>query len=368
MNYPPHKVNKCVLKYAYHREVLNLTKQFVAAFDDNFVYRYTNDGEAKEKIKVRYVTGPKNRVLYDIVDKAKNITLPAIAIEQTNLRRDASRSQNKDFNILRKNVDGRSVTKIPQPVPISFDLSVSIIAFYKEDIDQIVSNIFPWCNPYFVISWKVPEDFGLDFVEELRSEVYWSGEVSYENPTQIGAEDKYRIIGNTTFTVKAWLFPPAPETRTAPIYVVKGDYHAVSYGYDLGKYNIVDDLSANPQMETVAISAYPEIITSFLNGKYQYNPTIEISGIGDELTLYGKRFNYNNYWYLSGNTNPGLVFEELSTVKFPKISAYRIPDAWIFVENGNISTIKFENISSGNYVLVTSNSAGWAILEKTIVF
>lgn len=182
--------------------------QFVAAFDDCFVYRYTKDQKPKEKISVRYVMGPKQRVLMDIVNQAKNITLPVIALEQTSIRRDPTRIQNKDQHFYRPHLNDKNVSKIPQPIPVNIDINVAIVANYKEDIDQIITNIIPWCNPYFIISWKVPAEFGMDFDDELRSEVSWSGEVSFENPIDIAATDKYKIVGNTSFTIKGWIFRP----------------------------------------------------------------------------------------------------------------------------------------------------------------
>ena len=220
-------------KYSHHFETEDQLTQFVAAFDDMFLYRYDKDRVAREKIAVRYVFGPKQRVLYDIVNQAKNLTLPVISIEQTNIRRDSARIQNKDQHMYRPHLNDRNISKIPQPIPVNYDINVSFVANYKSDIDQIVSNFIPWCNPYFIISWKIPEGFQLDFTDELRSEVSWSGDISYEYPIDITAQDKYRIVGNTSFTIKGWMFP-ALETPVAPIYVVNTNFVAVSSGINIG--------------------------------------------------------------------------------------------------------------------------------------
>jgi len=56
---------------AFHFEIKNLLTQFVAAFDDTVISRYNKDRERKSNIEVRYVFAPKQRVMYDIINKAK---------------------------------------------------------------------------------------------------------------------------------------------------------------------------------------------------------------------------------------------------------------------------------------------------------
>jgi hypothetical protein len=345
--------------------------QFVAAFDDCFVYRYTQDNIPKEKIAVRYVMGPKQRVMYDIVNQAKNITLPVIALEQTNVRRDPARVQNKDNHFYRRHLNDKNISKVPQPIPVNIDISVSIIANYKEDVDQIITNFVPWCNPYFIISWKVPEEFGMDFDDEIRSEVSWSGEVSFENPVDIASTDKYRIVANTAFTIKGWIFPSL-VTPVAPIYVVNSNFYAVGTGVDLYSYDSYPSLSGVDYSNTdvVLISAYPEITNEFINGVPFYTSLSVNSSVDNVFTFYGKRFNFENKWYLSSNkVIPGLTYEKVTTFKSSSISAYRLPDNIVTTVNDNIAAISLSSewLSSGSFTFVTSNSAAWVTNNYNIV-
>jgi hypothetical protein len=346
---------------------MNCLTQFVAAFDDCFVYRYTKDFTQKEKINVRYVFGPKNRVLYDIVNSAKNLTLPVISVEQTNIKRDSSRIQFKDQKITRHHInDNRLVSKIPSPIPVSFDVSISIVANYKEDIDQIVSNFIPWCNPYFIISWKIPEEFGLDFIDELRTEVTWSGSVDFENPTNIEHSDKYKIVGNTSFNIKGWLFP-AFETPSSTIYVVNTKFIAVSSGANISGYDSYWSVSANDTTDSILISAYPEFTNIFYKSIPVYDNLVIPKSQDHIFTFYGKRFGFNNSWYLSGTNVASLSLEQVNTAKFPLISAYKIPSQYVTTVNDNIVVISFpyEYLSYGTFTIVTSNSAGWEKIDYT---
>jgi hypothetical protein len=354
-----------VKKHSHFFEQQIALIQFIAAFDDAFVFRYTKDRVAKEKVNVRYILGPKQRVLYDIVNQAKNITLPAVAIEQTNIKRDPSRIQNKEEYIYRKHLNSNNISKIPQPIPVIMDLNVSMIAGYKEDIDQIVQNFIPWCNPYFIISWKVPEEFGLDFDDEIRSEVSWSGDVSYENPIDISEDAKYRIVGNTSFSIKGWIFP-AFETTTAPIYVVNSNFHTISTDLDIDSaYDSYPSLSGIDYSTTdvILISAYPEFTNEFVNGRPFYENISIPASNENVITFYGKRFDFNNKWYLNSNIAiPGLVYEQVTTAKFPIISAYRLPDEVIQIVNDNIAVVSLsaEWLNDDGFTIVTANSAGWS--------
>lgn len=361
--------------YTYHREQYNALTQFVAAFDGCFVYRYTKDFQRREKIGVRYIFGPKHRVLYDMVNQAKNISLPAVAIEQTNVRRDPKRVQFKGQNMTRLKFSGDGVVKIPSPIPITMDVNVSIIAKYKEDIDQIVNNFIPWSNPYFIIVWKVPDDFGLDFVDELRTEVTWSGNVDYENPNDINRSDKFNIIGNTSFNIKGWMFPPT-ETPEAPIYVVNTNFINLSTGTILNGYESYPSLSSlttdpalSSMVETISVSGIPEFTNFFYQGHHM-DTNITISSQQDHVfTFYGKRFDFNNSWYLSGARLIPTDLEEVNTAKSGTISAYKIPDTLINTVNDNIAVISmdYDYLSAGNFTFVTANSAGWAKLEEQVL-
>ena len=211
---------------------------------------------------------------------------------------------------------------------------------------------------------KVPEEFGMDFDDEIRSEVTWSGTVDFENPIDIGAQDKYRIVGNTSFTIKGWIFPSL-ETPVAPIYVVRSDFHAVGSGVDLYSFDYYPSLSGVNinTTDVVLVSAYPEFTNCFINGK-PYDK-LSLSDMDEQtFTFYGKRFDFDNTWYLSANQVINrLVYEEIKTAKFPTISAYRIPDVFVTTVNDNIVAISlssgYVNLSSGDYTFITRNDAGW---------
>ena len=72
-----------------------MVTQFIAAFDDIVIGRYNKNRDELDKIDVRYVYAPKERVMYDIINENKTITLPAVAVSIKSVARDTSRVFNK---------------------------------------------------------------------------------------------------------------------------------------------------------------------------------------------------------------------------------------------------------------------------------
>ena len=52
--------------------------QFVAAFDDIVIGRFNKNRNEQDKINVRYLYAPKQRVLQDIINENKTLTLPVV--------------------------------------------------------------------------------------------------------------------------------------------------------------------------------------------------------------------------------------------------------------------------------------------------
>lgn len=217
----------------FYFEIKDMITQFVAAFDGVVIKRFNKDREIKDRLQVRYVYSPKQRVLHDIVNKSKHITLPVVAVNMTAVSRDPTRVFNKldssyYFRTLAKNPTGDvgREDKIPQPVPVNINISMSIMTKYQTDMDQILSNFIPYNNPYIVISWRVPDHFA-NVPQEIRSEVLWNENVSLTYPTELTPDTPYRVSADTGFIIKGWLF--RKETTPAKtIFNIETNTHVVS--------------------------------------------------------------------------------------------------------------------------------------------
>ena len=52
----------------FYFEIKDVMTQFIAAFDDVVIARYNRAREKQDRIQVRYVYAPKQRVVHDIVN------------------------------------------------------------------------------------------------------------------------------------------------------------------------------------------------------------------------------------------------------------------------------------------------------------
>lgn len=199
-------------KQPFYFEIKDIVTQFISAFDDVVISRHNRDRSVEKQIKVRYVYAPKQRVVHDLTNKAKHITLPVIAVNISSVSRDPARVFNKILGSHHPRVDelaGYEVRNrndfLKPPTPIDISLSMSILTRYQTDMDQILSNFIPYTNPYIVISWTTPEGL-LQEQQEIRSQVLWDGNVSMTYPDSITADTQYRVAADVNFVIKGWLF------------------------------------------------------------------------------------------------------------------------------------------------------------------
>jgi len=237
---------------AFHFEIKDMMTQFVSAFDDIVIGRFNKDRVEQDRIKVRYVYSPKQRVLHDIINKGGHTKLPAVAVSINSVYRDDTRVFNKNSGSFHlgqtydESLDANLATidHIPTPVPVNIDVSMSIITKYQTDMDQISSNFIPYTNPYIVISWKVPEAF-VTIDQEIRSEVLWGGTINMTYPTELTGSKHYRVAGDTGFTIKGWLFKSRIPAEGI-IYNIDTKFTPVTLDDDLGDDPVTKPLSTHP--------------------------------------------------------------------------------------------------------------------------
>jgi hypothetical protein len=349
-----------VKDYTYHFEIKDLLTQFAAAFDDVVIKRYNKNREPEQSISVRYVLAPKQRVMYDIVNKAQNLTLPVVAMNVTSIARDNNRVFNKLDRVY--NYTGeKSSTSLSMPVPINIEVSVSILSRYMQDMDQILSNFIPYANPYVIIIQKEPNN--TQDTVEVRTEVNWNGNITMTSPTDTTYSDKFRIIADTSFTIKGWLFKDA-NTLTPPIYNIRFNSINLLPEYNLDSLNdgnnydvVVSSLSS--RASTISLSGTPVItdLFFFTGGDYlrvlaPNSITGRISSIGDS---YGAGGTYGRGSGLGTDYGPGGNYTSQNTdvLKRTGSEVDNIYDAFNFPINysSGIGTLT----GGGNYLITGDN-------------
>lgn len=325
-------------------------------------------------------------MLYDIVNEAHNITLPVVAVNVTAVTRDETRVFNKIDGFYlpsTTNTQGKTVSKLPTPVPVNINLSMTIVTKYQLDMDQILSNFVPYNNPYIIISWKIPKEAGLTYETEIRSEVLWDGSISFTPPITLTPSDKYRIVADTNFTIKGWLFKKLGET-TGNIYIIDANFYNESRSTNLD-YTALTGFNFNSpvsgigynSVETVSVSGIPSISNIFISNsglrpEITSSTTLSRTNSGYSILLQGTDFNWVNNVLLSSNNAtflPGLT--SVSFAKMPSVQGFALSASQYDVLSKNTMLINLpNNMQTGNFTVLLTNQVGWASTYqiKNIVF
>ena len=184
-----------------------MSTMFLNSMSDIMVKRFNVHKEARDQIKTRIVYAPKQRVLNDLLDKDQNIQLPVISCYIGGIARDQGRVFNKILGTFHTPSNSTTSTNEKGPLPVDVTYNVSIMTRYQQDMDQILSHILPYVNPYFTVSWRTPNrpDF------EIRSNVFWNGSVNVQYPFDIVATQVARCVADLSFVFKGWMFQNPEE-------------------------------------------------------------------------------------------------------------------------------------------------------------
>jgi len=247
---------------------------------------------------------------------------------------------------------------------------MSIIGRFQTDIDQILTNFIPYCDPYIVVSWKWPDIIPWsDF--EIRSHIKWNENVTISYPFDINASQPYRVVADTSFTIESWMFKNSPPPGK-PIYVIDTNFASVSA---IEEYEAMkareDEFNTDHYTDYTVISARPQFVNvdPFFVGKD--NPS--------EITLYGRMLDYVDTVYLSSydwsifDTSPtsplsaGITYVQDLTTKstiYSGFSGIRVEDSAINYISKNAFSLSLTMLNSGYFDIIAVNNAGYGFLTK----
>ena len=154
----------------------------------------------------------------------------SIVINRYNKNKDVVDQIKCSFYSKAPSVSGGSIDSdhLKTPLPVNVGINMSIMTKFQTDMDQIISNFAPYNNPYIVMSWIIPTSQNLASNYEIRSEVLWSGDISLDYPIEVSGTQPARVIANTNFTIKGWLFKGPAASDTKNIFTIDQDFVPVS--------------------------------------------------------------------------------------------------------------------------------------------
>lgn len=206
--------------YEYNFEIETMLQQFISIIDNAIVMRYSvdkADGTRKldEVIKPGYILGTKQRVMLDIINKAKNYELPVVIISLTGISfiKERQASKNQDINVHTAALD----STYARPTPISMKVDVTIMTKYMTDLYQIYGKLATQFQPALAFSWFVPQMIKSNW-QELRNKIEWDGELNLDIRTESKNSDEDKFTGKMGFTIDGWLFPTMNRCDSSIIY------------------------------------------------------------------------------------------------------------------------------------------------------
>jgi hypothetical protein len=341
-----------VEKQPFYFELEDQLKMFINAINGCIVNRYDRNRNTVSQVAVRYVYAPKQRALHDLVNKAQHITLPVVAFWVGGMQRDNSRV----FN----NLEGYDLTigavphHTPQPVPVNIQINLSVLAKYQTDIDQIISNLTAYFDPYIMISW---ERFGKQF-QEIRNKVIWSGSHQLGYPIDINENQPTRITLDTSFTLEGWIFKfddqPAGLVRT-----IEMSFTALS-----SISNDIDFLVSQmggAHTEFLSISGMPILRSAY--------PYAVLTDTEYSIDVYGTFLRGISAAYLSSGTvyptsSSTLVdeFSAIQTLSADNPPFYGIPVEFEVLNDSNITITVPPALSAGTFDIIFLNKVGYGKL------
>ena len=191
-----------MIRYTYDWEIQTLMTMFMNSMSDIVVKRFNVHKQPQDQIKTRLVYAPKQRVLNDLLDRDQNLQLPVMACYIGGITRDNNRVFNKILGNYQQSPTGSAVYNEKMPLPIDLAINVTIMTRYQADMDQIVSHLIPYINPYFTVSWRTPGRPD----HEIRSNVFWNGNVNITYPMDMASSQVARVVADLSFTFKGWMF------------------------------------------------------------------------------------------------------------------------------------------------------------------
>lgn len=353
-------------RYTYDFELQTMTTMLLNCFSDIVVKRFNVHKQPRDQIKARVVYAPKQRVLSDLLDKDQNLQLPVISVQIGGIARDESRVFNKILGTFSPYPNSTQSVREKGPQPVDITYNVSIMTRYQADMDQILSHLIPYVNPYFVVSWRTPNrpDF------EIRSNVYWSGNVNIQYPVEVSANQVARVVADLSFTFKGWIFQN-PEFYEN---VFTFDMSLIATKGKLEDLNIIPREFLLENEERLGYAMEHLIYQGTPPRPSYIEPFFTYVGNFQQFNVAGKGFHKITNVYLSGAPllslstlcNPFSANAKLSA-EYPEFFAFQVPELeWSVTEADVVSFVMPSAVQTGFVDVIVESPGGYGKLTEHV--
>ena len=349
-------------QYTYDWEIQTLMTMFMNSMSDIVIKRFNVHKQPQDQIKTRLVYAPKQRVLADLLDRDQNLQLPVMACYIGGITRDNNRVFNKILGNFQQTANGTTAYNEKMPLPIDLAINVSIMTRYQADMDQIVSHLIPYINPYFTVSWRTPGRPD----HEIRSNVFWNGNVNITYPMDLGATQVARVVADLSFTFKGWMFQ-AKGDEIGTILTIHSSYETVpdrmpvEYLFD---ENFQASTSLSDYLKLEGKPPQPKVI----------DPYFARAGIKQQFNVYGSGFQRINNVYLSGDPLNSLMTTQnpfsgsiTLSADFPAFTAVKLLSSdWSYDRDTFMTFVMPSATNGGRLDLIVEGPTGYGSLTNHV--
>jgi len=349
-------------RYTYDFEVQTMITMFINAMSDIVIKRFNVHKQSRDQIKTRIVYAPKQRVLSDLLNRDQNLILPVIACSIGGITRDNTRVYNKILGTFQQTNRG-TTTHEETPLPVDLAVNISIMTRYQADMDQILTHLIPYINPYFVVSWRTPArpDF------EIRSKVEWNGTTNITYPIDLNATQVARVVADLSFVFKGWMFKAKSDEDVGTIYTIHTTYNESVPGIP-SEFLLPGDIRvASEQADYFGL--YGSIPKPLI-----IEPYITKVGRSEKFRAVGSGFTVLNNVYLSGvpfasasvEWNPLSGSPSLSA-DYPPFTAMKLLTSDWWYDRDHAVTFVMPSASNAGFVdIIIEGPGGYGTLKEHV--
>jgi hypothetical protein len=275
------------MKYrSYNKEIKIAHAMLRDIFHGIIIDRRDKNEEVQKEIRIPCVNGSRSRILKSMENRNKTLKLPLMTLTMDGMYRDEARVHS--VNNVVQNEFGTADLDLRNhiAVPMNLSFTLSTITKYQEDMDQIIGNFIPFFNPDLYVSYPAPYNIG-----NINAQIVWDGTIGIDHSDSVAETDPERIIAETKFIMKIWLFPGIDDGVTPLedklIYKINFWYGTVEKEITAGELNAFYDVPHNisfTEFEEKIVDGdilYPEF--DIVQVPHPRDPSC-IEELGDDLT------------------------------------------------------------------------------------
>lgn len=343
--------------YTYDHELITMSTMFINSMSDIVIKRFNVNKQPRDQIKTRVVYAPKQRVLNDLLDRDQNLQLPVISVYIGGIAKDEGRVFNKILGTFYTPKQSTSSINEKGPLPVDVTYNVTIMTRYQEDMDQILSHLLPYVNPYFTVSWRTPNRPD----HEIRSNVFWSGNVNIQYPFDLNATQVARVVADLTFTFKGWLFQNQENVEN--IFTFNTTYASIPSEYKLSDLDVTKNYIKEEFIYN-GTPPQPQVI----------EPSATQIGAQQQFRVWGQGFQQILNVYLSGaplsalatTCDPFSASVKLSADNPSFTGVKLLSTDWLYNRDNFLSFIMPSASGKGFVELIVENSVGYGKLTENV--